>query len=58
VWRLFSTSFGPVKTLNEALEGGRRDEYERAFIDFHESFRTNSGIHMPREYLVTIGHRR
>lgn len=58
VWRLFSTSFGPVKTLNEALEGERRDEYERAFIDFHESFRTNDGIHMPREYLVTIGHRR
>jgi len=58
VWQLFSTSFGPVKTLNEALEGDRREAYERAFVDFHESFRTDGGIHMPREYLVTIGHRR
>ena len=58
VWQLFSTSFGPVKTLNETLEGERRDEFERAFVDFHESFRTNGGIHMSRKYLVTIGKRR
>jgi len=58
VWQLFSTSFGPVKTLNEALEGERREEYERAFIDYHESFRTNGGIHMPRRYLLTLGRRR
>ena len=58
VWELFSTSFGPVKTLNEALEGERRDEYEKAFVDFHESFRTNGGIHVPRKYLLTIGRRR
>jgi SAM-dependent methyltransferase len=58
IWELFSTSFGPVKTLNESLEGERREAYERAFIDFHEGFRTNGGIQMPREYLVTIGRRR
>ncbi len=58
VWQLFSTSFGPVKTLNETLEGNRRAEFERAFVDFHEGFRTNGGIHVPREYLLTIGHRR
>jgi len=58
VWQLFSTSFGPVKTLNETLEAPRRDEYEQAFVDFHESFRTNGGIHMPRQYLITIGRRR
>jgi SAM-dependent methyltransferase len=58
IWELFSTSFGPVKTVNETLEGERREAYERAFIDFHEGFRTNGGIHMPREYLVTIGRRR
>jgi len=58
VWELFSTSFGPVKTLNETLEGDRRNEYERAFIEYHEGFRANGGIHMPRQYLVTIGRRR
>jgi SAM-dependent methyltransferase len=58
VWELFSTSFGPVKTLNETLAGERRDSFERAFVDFHESFRTNGGIRVPREYLLTIGRRR
>jgi SAM-dependent methyltransferase len=58
VWQLFSTSFGPLKTLNETLEGSRRDELERAFVDFHEGYRTNGGIHVPRLYLLTIGRRR
>jgi len=58
VWELFSTSFGPVKTMNEKLEGERRDTFEQAFIDFHESFRTDGGIRMPREYLLTVGRRR
>jgi SAM-dependent methyltransferase len=58
VWQLFSTSFGPIKTLNETLEGSQREAFEREFIDFHESFRTNGGVHMPREYLLTLGHRR
>jgi SAM-dependent methyltransferase len=58
VWQLFSTSFGPLKTLNETLEASRRDELERAFVDFHEGYRTNGGIHVPRQYLMTIGRRR
>jgi SAM-dependent methyltransferase len=58
IWQLFSTSFGPVKTLNEMLEGEQREAYERAFIEFHELFRTNGDIRMPREYLLTVGHRR
>lgn len=57
-WQLFSTSFGPVKTLNEMLEGARRDEFERAFIDYHEQFRVNGGLRLPREYLLTSGTRK
>ncbi len=57
-WELFSTSFGPVKTLWETLESPRREEFRQAFIDFHEGFRENGGIHMERKYLVTVGTRR
>ena len=58
VWELFSTSFGPVKTLWETLESPRREEFRQAFIDFHEGFRANGGIRMERKFLVTIGTRR
>lgn len=58
VWELFSTSFGPVKTLWETLESPRRDEFRQAFIEFHEGFRRNGGIRMQRLYLVTLGRRR
>jgi SAM-dependent methyltransferase len=58
VWELFSTSFGPVKTLWETLESPRREELRQAFVDFHEGFRENGGIRMEREYLVTVGTRR
>jgi SAM-dependent methyltransferase len=58
VWELFSTSFGPVKTLWEMLESPRREEFRQAFIDFHEGFRRNGGVLMERKYLVTIGKRR
>jgi ubiquinone/menaquinone biosynthesis C-methylase UbiE len=58
VWELFSTSFGPVKTLWEMLESPRREELRQAFIDFHEGFRQDGGIDMERKYLVTVGTRR
>jgi SAM-dependent methyltransferase len=58
VWELFSTSFGPVKTLWEMLESPRREEFREAFIDFHEGFRADGGIRMERGYLITIGTRR
>lgn len=58
VWQLFSTSFGPVKTAYETLEGDRREEFHRAFVDFHEGFREGDRIKMAREYLLTIGTRK
>ncbi|MDQ2911414.1 MAG: methyltransferase domain-containing protein [Actinomycetota bacterium] len=58
VWELFSTAFGPVKTLAESLEGERREEFRRAIVDFHEGARANGGIRMERRYLVTTGMRR
>ena len=57
-WELFSTSYGPTKTLAARL-GERREELHWAWVDFFESnHRTNGEISHPREYLLVVGERR
>ena len=58
VWQLFSTSFGPLKTLVDSLEPQRVEELHRAFADYYEGYRTAAGIAAPREYLLILGRRR
>jgi len=57
-WELFSTSFGPVKTLADSLDSDRREELHRVFVEYHEQLRVGDGIHQSRKYLVTLGRRR
>jgi hypothetical protein len=58
-WELFSTSFGPTKTLVESLGVDQRDELHRAWIEFSEQGRREGDevVH-DREYLLTVGARR
>jgi SAM-dependent methyltransferase len=57
-WELFSTSYGPTRTLAESL-GERREELRRAWMDFFEdNYRRNGEIVHTREYLLVIGVRR
>jgi ubiquinone/menaquinone biosynthesis C-methylase UbiE len=57
-WDLFSTSYGPTKTLAENL-GERRAELQRAWVDFFESeYAAHGGIAHTREYLLVLGRRR
>lgn len=58
VWDLFVEGYGPTKFLAATLEPERRESLKRDFIDYHDSFKTELGIAMPREYLVTIGIRK
>ena len=55
VWELFVADYGPTKALAAALDAERREGLKRDFIAYHEGFRSELGIAMPREYLVTIG---
>jgi SAM-dependent methyltransferase len=57
-WDLFIAGFGPTKTVAASLDPGRRADYTRDFIEYHERFRGELGVAMPREYLVTIGIKR
>lgn len=57
-WELFSTSYGPTKTLADSL-GDRREDLRRDWIDFFETnYSANGEIVHPREYLLTLGRRR
>ena len=57
-WQLFSTSYGPTKTLADSL-GDRRENLHRDWIDFFESnYKSNGEIVHTREYLLTHGTRR
>jgi SAM-dependent methyltransferase len=57
-WELFSTSYGPTKSLAESL-GDRRRELERDWIRFfEENHRSNGEIVHPREFLLVTGTRR
>ena len=57
-WELFSTSYGPTKTLADSL-GDRREELHRDWVDFFETnYRANGEIAHTREYLLVLGRRR
>jgi SAM-dependent methyltransferase len=58
VWQLFSTEFGPMKTLADTLADERREELHRDFVELHERSRTNRGIRFSRTYLLTLGTRK
>ena len=58
-WELFSSSYGPTKTLADSLDDDRREELHRDWVDFFETnYRTNGEIVHTREYLLIVGERR
>ena len=57
-WELFSTSYGPTKTLVEAI-GDRSDELRDAWITFFdENHRENGEMVHRRDYVLVLGRRR
>ena len=58
VWQLFSTGYGPTKSLAAGLDSEKREMLKRDFIAYHDGFRSDLGVAMPRDYLVTVGVRK
>ena len=57
-WELFSTSYGPTKTLADGL-GDRREDLHRDWVEFFETnYRTDGEIAHTRDYLLVLGTRR
>jgi ubiquinone/menaquinone biosynthesis C-methylase UbiE len=57
-WELFSTSYGPTKTLADSL-GDRREDLHRDWVEFfEENYAADGGIVHTREYLLVLGTRK
>jgi SAM-dependent methyltransferase len=57
-WDALVTGYGPTRALAKSLNESRRTELQEAFIAFHDGYRTELGIAVPREYLITLGKRK
>jgi ubiquinone/menaquinone biosynthesis C-methylase UbiE len=58
-WQLFSTSYGPTKTLAESLGEEPREDLHRDWIEFFETnYESNGEIAHTREFLLVSGIRR
>jgi SAM-dependent methyltransferase len=57
VWELFSTEYGPTKTLADSLDDEQREQLHEAFVGLHEESRVDGGIEFSRTYLLTLGTR-
>ena len=54
-WELFSTSYGPTKTLADSL-GDRREDLHRDWVAFFEdNYRVDGQVVHTREYLLVLG---
>jgi SAM-dependent methyltransferase len=59
IWKLFSESAPPVIALVRQLDGERREQFHRAFVDLYEGYRTpGGGVRAPRRYLLVLGRRK
>jgi len=54
-WAIFSTGYGPTKSLAASLDPERHEALRADFIAFHAGFPTPLGICVPREYWLTVG---
>jgi ubiquinone/menaquinone biosynthesis C-methylase UbiE len=58
-WNVYSTGYGPTKTLAASLDDDRREEFHRAWVEFFETeYADNGGVAHTREYLLVLGTRR
>ncbi|HZH02854.1 MAG TPA: hypothetical protein VEY30_03650, partial [Myxococcaceae bacterium] len=52
-WALWANHYGPSKALAQGLDDARRDEFRRAMITWHETFKSELGYDQPRQYVIT-----
>jgi SAM-dependent methyltransferase len=57
-WEAFVTGYGPTKALAKSLDENRRLALKQAFIASCNDYRTELGISIPRQYLITLGKRK
>ena len=58
IWDWYASGFGPLRQLVESLPPDRVAALKRDVDSYHRHYTVPAGLHVKREYLVTIGRRR
>jgi SAM-dependent methyltransferase len=58
IWDWYTRGFGPLRQLVESLPPGRAEHLERDVGAYHGHYAVPAGLHVKREYLLTVGRRR
>ena len=58
VWSWYLRGFGPLRTIHDALDAAGRTALKRDVDAYHRHYEVDAGLHIRREYLITIGQRR
>jgi SAM-dependent methyltransferase len=58
IWDWYTRGFGPLRQLAETLPVDRVERLKRDIDAYHGHYAVPAGLHVKREYLLTIGRRR
>src|SRR5262245_6874714 len=58
IWDWYTRGFGPLRQLAESLPADRAERLKRDVGAYHSHYAVPAGLHVKREYLLTIGRRR
>lgn len=59
IWQGMAAGFGPVRNLVDSLDEAQLAAFRKDIDDYHAKFTTDDGLlHIKREYLLTIAHRK
>lgn len=57
IWTGYLRGFGPLRTLHESLDEPGRIALKADVDVYHDQYKVDAGLHIRREYLLTIGRR-
>lgn len=58
IWDWYKRGFGPLRRLTESLPSERVGQLKRDVDAYHGHYAVPAGLHVKREYLLTVGQRR
>ncbi len=58
IWDAYVRGFGPLRLLATTLTPERLQRLKQDVADYHRHYEVPAGLHIKREYLITIGRRR
>lgn len=58
IWDWYTRGFGPLRQIAETLSPERQGHLRRDIDAYHRHYAVPAGLHVKREYLITLGQRR